>query len=83
MEEYTLTTHDNPWNPYTHYLEWLREDQRLGYFTSQLLAHLSVIDEEEMSEKLIEDEIKQTIDEIVDKYPLIYKKFYKNTALNQ
>ena len=80
-DEYTLTTHDNPWNPYTHYREWLREDARLGYGTPKLFADWTYITDE-MSEKMIEFELKRATDEILEKFPLIYKKFYKDTSKN-
>lgn len=81
-EEYTITTWDNPWNPYTHYREWLAEDHRLGYNTVETVDFYSTISDE-MSEKMIEDELKRTIDELLEKFPLIYKKFYRNTSKNE
>jgi len=81
-EEYTITTRDNPWNPYTHYREWLAEDHRLGYNTVGMVDYYSTITDE-MSEKMIEDELKRAIDEILDDFPLIYKKIYRNTAKNE
>lgn len=80
-DEYTLTTYDNPWNPYTHYREWLKEDVRLGYNTVGLVADRSIVSDE-MSEKMIEDEDRRVVDEIVDEFPVIYKRFYRNTAKN-
>jgi len=81
-EEYTITTWDNPWNPYTHYREWLAEDHRLGYNTVETIDFYSTISDE-MSEKMIEDELKRTNDELLEKFPLIYKKFYRDTSKNE
>lgn len=30
---YWITTIDNEWNPFTHFLEWYARDQELGYNT--------------------------------------------------
>lgn len=47
---YLLTTTDNPYNPFTQWLQWYHEDQRLGYDTPGLLARFAssseVIDDE-------------------------------------
>ena len=41
MGDYMITTIDNPWNPFTHYHEWLDHDMRHGYNTDQWLYILS------------------------------------------
>jgi hypothetical protein len=37
-DEYMVTTADNPYNYYTEFDQWYREDLRLGYNTLGLLA---------------------------------------------
>lgn len=41
MGDYMITTIDNPWNPFTHYHEWLDHDMQHGYNTDQWLYILS------------------------------------------
>lgn len=81
-DEYTITTYDNPWNPYTHYREWLKEDFRLGYNTPALVANWT-LDTDEMSQSMIDWEMKRVNDEILEKFPLLYKKIYKDPAKNK
>ncbi len=42
MEEYMLTTIDNPYNPFTHYDEWQAFDIAHGYDTCGTLARFAV-----------------------------------------
>lgn len=64
MAEFMLTTVDNPYNPFTHYDEWLAYDERLGYGTSQLLARV-LITSDELSEADQSVAIDNAINEIV------------------
>lgn len=64
MDEYMLTTYDNPFNPFTHFEEWRAYDESNGHHTLSFLARvvrsshdLSVADE------LLS--IQEGIDEIV------------------
>lgn len=41
MGDYMITTLDNPWNPFTHYHEWLAHDTKNGYNTDQWIAFLT------------------------------------------
>ena len=41
MGDYMITTIDNPWNPFTHYHEWLSYDTSHGYNTDQWLYVLT------------------------------------------
>ena len=38
---FLLTTTDNPYSPFTEWIKWYHEDQRLGYDTPGLLARLA------------------------------------------
>ena len=64
VEDVMLSTIDNPWNPFTHYDEWLAEDTRLGYHTPSLLARV-VVSSNELSEYDQELDIVRAIDEII------------------
>ncbi len=63
-EEYVLTTVDNPFDPFTHFDQWLAYDRRLGYHTPSLLARITI-----MSDDLSEIDqfiaVQDAIDEIV------------------
>lgn len=37
---FLLTTIDNPYNPFTEWIPWYMEDQRLGYDTCGLIARI-------------------------------------------
>ena len=41
MTRVALTTIDNPFNPFTHFVEWLKYDQDHDYNTSNFIARLS------------------------------------------
>ena len=75
--EVMITTYDNPYDPFLEFEAWFKEDCRLHYNTSSLLARIANtvnVQSEEINDKDVED----AIDYIVDAFPLIYKKIYKN-----
>lgn len=74
MAEHMLTTVDNPYNPFTHFNEWLAFDTAAGYGTLSFLARVARTSPElsEADESLA---IEQAIDEIVSENVLgIYRK---------
>ena len=46
MEEYMLTTSDNPFDPFTQFDEWYTFDVRHGYNTCAYLARVLVTSDE-------------------------------------
>lgn len=73
MDEYMLTTYDNPYNPFTEFESWLKEDTILGHNCCGMLgsiANTSSI----MSDELNDRNTVEAIDRIVELEPLIYKK---------
>ena len=84
MEDYMLTTTDNPFNPYTQFEDWYAFDEQKGYHTCSLLARIAktsdeFYNDEENFESSQNSEILQAIDDIVKINPLgIYTKFYKD-----
>ena len=62
--DYMLTTIDNPYDPFTHYDEWLAYDEERGYFTPALLARVAYTSHE-LSEKDNDLAIDLAINEIV------------------
>ena len=39
-QKHMLSTSDNPWNPWTHFDEWLAHDMREGHATLSYLARV-------------------------------------------
>lgn len=64
MDVHMLTTTDNPYNPFTHWDEWLAFDTRAGYNTPAYLARI-VLTSENLSEADQSQAIEDAIDEIV------------------
>ena len=65
MDEYMLTTSDNPFDPYTQWDEWYAFDVGAGYHTSAYLARI-VRSSDELSERDQSLAIKEAIDEILE-----------------
>ena len=83
MDDYMLTTIDNPYDPYTQFDDWFAFDEQKGYHSCSLLGRIAkTIDN--LSDNDEDLTIKQAIDDIVDLNPLgIYAKFYKDKGLGQ
>ena len=64
MNEYMLTTEDNPFNPYTHWEQWYAFDAAAGYHTPSYLARI-VVTSHDLSEADQALAIKDGIDEIL------------------
>ena len=60
-----LTTVDNPYNPNTDYVKWLRWDHDHGYNTQEYLARIANVSLDTEDDTLIEERIDQAIDEII------------------
>lgn len=59
-----LTTIDNPYNPFTHWDEWLKFDRDQGYYTNEYLAR--VIDSDDsLSNKENEEATRAAMEQIV------------------
>ena len=76
-----LTTDDNPYNPFTHYDEWLAYDESHGYYTNNFLARV-VRSSDELSEADQALEVERAIDEVVQHNVLgIYQKVTADTVI--
>lgn len=64
MALHMLTTVDNPFNPLTHWDEWVNYDETSGYFTNSYLARIARTSPD-LSDADQELAIEQAIDEIV------------------
>jgi hypothetical protein len=63
MEEYMLTTVDNPIDPFTSFSEWYHRDLALGHNTLSLLARVAAVPSD-LSEMDRDNAIALAIDEI-------------------
>ena len=77
MDEYAITTVDNPFYPFDQFDEWFRFDEDKGYNSCSYLARIahtsdSLTDEEN------ETEIERAINEIVFFNPKLYRKVKRN-----
>ena len=74
-----ITTTDNPFNPFTQFVEWYMYDEKAGYKTCELLARLAFTSEQ-MSEAENAREIERAIDEIIKNVnpERKYKKVYSS-----
>ena len=78
MNQYMITTTDNPHNPFTQFDEWYAFDESKGYHTCSYLARItrSAPDLSEVDDDLAQE---QAIDEIVELNILgIYRKVSKD-----
>lgn len=72
--ECTLTTFDNPFNPFEQFTSWFLFDVEKGYNSCSYLARIAKLSDD-MSQQEVDAEIERAIDEII-KYDFrnIYKK---------
>lgn len=71
---FCLTTNDNPFNPFTQFLEWDAYDREKGYNSSEYLARIAKVSDQ-MTDEENNKEIERAIDEIIKYDPFnIYKK---------
>jgi hypothetical protein len=79
VNDYRLTTFDNPYNPFDQFALWLLYDVLNGYNTCGKLDRISNYSDD-MTEKEIDEEHERAIDEIIDNDFLnIYKKVSRNS----
>ncbi len=65
MDEYLLSTIDNPYSPFTEFDKWYNFDVSHGYNSCSLLDRISFTSDE-LPENLNQLELKRAIEEIVD-----------------
>ena len=73
-----LTTHDNPYNPFTQWYEWFMFDVEKGHNTSEYLGRIARTSEQ-LSDEENDLENERAIDEIIkldfmNKYKKVYEK---------
>ena len=81
--ECTLTTIDNPYNPFEQFNQWLMFDKANDYDTCEYLARIvqpRLTDD--MTQKEENDVIEAAVDEIIATNPIpIYKKVYRDSEI--
>lgn len=73
-----LTTFDNPFNPFTEFSRWWKEDLLLGHDCCGTLARESNVSDVS-SDEINEKEIVEAMNRIVEKEPTIYKIVYQDS----
>lgn len=78
-KQISITTIDNPFNPFDDFISWFLFDIEKGYNTCSKLARISNLTDE-MTDKEEIEEIERTINRLIEIDPLdIYVKIYKET----
>ena len=73
-----MSTRDNPYNPFTHWDEWLAFDMEKGYNTCGLVARLTLSDPD-MPEEWNDLRTKEAITHFVEIDPLhLFVKYYRD-----
>ena len=80
MAQCMATTIDNPYNPFTHFDEWLVYDQTKGYNTCQLVAYFNDASRF-MEDEDYEYETNEAINQLLDLNPFgLHIKVYDYDA---
>lgn len=69
MRKVSITTTDNPYDPFDDYNHWLQFDIDKGYYTSSSLARLTHLTDD-MTQKEEDDEVERAIDRLIEIDPL-------------
>lgn len=81
MQEFMLTTIDNPYNPFTHWDEWFSFDESKGYATCGLLSRFTLTSDS-LSDADQAVAHNQAIDEILELNPLgIHRKITRDDVI--
>lgn len=77
-----ITTHDNPYDPFSQFDHWFLFDVEKGYDSCGYLARIARVSEG-MSEAEKDAEVERAIDEIISLDFLgIYKKVYRDEPVS-
>lgn len=72
-----LTTFDNPFNPFTEFDRWWKEDLLLGHNCCGLLANESNVSDVS-SDEVNDKAIIEAMERIVKREPMVYKIVYQS-----
>lgn len=73
-----ITTRDNPYDPLDEFDQWYVYDTQHGYNTCSILDRLSKTSESQSQVEFTSD-IEETIDRMIDLFPIFYKKIVSYT----
>ena len=76
----TMTTVDNPYNPFKDFDAWYDYDMRCGYSTSCLLARLLPKRSDNLPDAYQDEIEEQIIDRYVKMFPLTYAKIVDDSV---
>ena len=80
LEQYALTTIDNPFDPFEQFVSWFLFDMEKGYVTCDYLARVTRTSDL-LSDEENQLEIERAIDEVVkNDFRGIYKKVARKLA---
>ena len=80
MNACTITTIDNPWNPFTQFPKWWEHDHEFGYNSLETVAHFAKTSTE-LEPEYYNDEISDAIDLILEVNPFgLHIKIYEDEA---
>ena len=65
MTVYMLSTADNPFSPFTQWVDWRRYDEDKGYYTCEYLAKIAITSDD-LSDADYQQAINYAIDEILE-----------------
>lgn len=82
MQEVFITTHDNPYDYWTQFDEWLAFDRQMGYYTLEYLGRIAKL-ANDLSDQQEQQEIESAIDAILEWNGSFYKKIYKENIENE
>ena len=79
-DEFMVTTFDNIYNPFTHYREWMTQDERNGYNTQKWIASMCMTSSN-LSEFEINNDVEIAVNEFLELNPFgMHYKVYKDEA---
>ena len=77
MKEVFITTHDNPYDYFKQFNEWLNYDRQKGYFTLEYLGRIAKL-APDLSDEEEQNELENAIDSIIEWNGDFYKKVYNS-----
>ncbi len=76
-KEVFITTHDNPYDYFTQFKQWLDYDRLMGYYTLEYLGRIVKL-APDLSDEQEQEEIESAIDSIIEWNGSMYKKIYSS-----
>lgn len=76
--DFMLTTFDNPFNPFTDFIRWWKQDLLLGHDCCGLLAreaNISSISSDEANDQFVVDAMNRIIKDNPTIYKIVYPEF--------